>query len=200
MDVIIRKAQLTDQGDIAQLIYSSGMDIYDYLYGDDALNFILYGFEQNLGFCGHSNVSVVIKDDEVVATGCFYDLEQFITNAKGNYQNILNFFNEVDAKQVLARLSKTASVVKPPKEGEVYLSNFGVSPSMRGLGIGTKLIEHELNQAREIGKTIFGLDVSAENPKAQKLYERLGLSIVAENTFEDSEAGVANSRKMEMAL
>ena len=200
MDVIIRKAQLTDQGDIAQLIYSSGMDIYDYLYGDDALNFILYGFEQNLGFCGYSNVSVVIKDGEVVATGCFYDLDQFVANAKGNYQNILNFFNEVDAKQVLARLSKTASVVKPPKEGEVYLSNFGVSPSMRGLGIGTKLIEHELNQAREIGKTIFGLDVSAENPKAQKLYERLGLSVVAQNTFEDNEAGVANSRKMEMAL
>jgi len=200
MDVIIRKAQLTDQGDIAQLIYSSGMDIYDYLYGDDALKFIRFGFEQNLGFCGHSNVSVVIKDDEVVATGCFYDLDQFIANAKGNYQNILNYFDEANAKRVLERLGKTASVVKPPKQGEVYLSNFGVSPSMRGLGIGSKLIDHELTLAKENGKSIFGLDVSAKNPKAQKLYERLGLNVIEENTFEDRDAGVANSRKMEMTL
>ena len=88
----------------------------------------------------------------------------------------------------------------PPRRDELYLSNFGVLPAFRSQGVGSKLIEHQRSTAKDRGFKTFTLDVSAHNPKAQRLYERLGLSVTDEKVFSATGAGVPNSRKMELVL
>jgi len=199
MSITIRTANKDDTGLIAETIYSAGPDVYDYLYGDKAVDFISFEFLSGKGFAGYNNVTVAVENNEVVATGCFYGLDNFEKLIHGTIENTLQFFDE-EADQVLKRLATTAEVVKPPAIDEIYLSNFGVTASMQGQGIGSQLIEYELSQAKQEGLKVFGLDVSANNPRAQALYERLGLVVTSETQFPVENSGVSNSRKMEMHL
>jgi len=91
-------------------------------------------------------------------------------------------------------------VMKPPRDGELYLANYGVDARLRSQGIGSLMIRHKLAEARTQGYRTFGLDVSVANPRGQALYERLGMKMVREKTFSNPKANVANARKMELSL
>src|SRR4051794_36225551 len=49
MELQIRTAQAGDQGPIAELMYSSGTHIYDYLYGAKAVDFLRHEFASGRG-------------------------------------------------------------------------------------------------------------------------------------------------------
>lgn len=92
------------------------------------------------------------------------------------------------------------SVMRSPKPGELYLSNFGVAETLRSQGIGSRIIKHKLEQARQQGYDLFGLDVSSANPRGQALYSRLGLQVTREKPFSNPKAGLQPARKMELSL
>ncbi len=62
--------------------------------------------------------------------------------------------------------------------GEFYIDTLAVEPEMRGMNIGSKLIEATCRKASELGHTKVGLLVDLENPSAEKLYTRLGFKFV----------------------
>ncbi|GJM41698.1 MAG: N-acetyltransferase [Ardenticatenaceae bacterium] len=74
----------------------------------------------------------------------------------------------------------TISIVEA--EDELYLGLIAFLPQFQGRGWGTAVIQQLIEQAQQTGKT-FTLHVLKTNPKAQKLYERLGLQIVAEEEY-----------------
>ena len=61
---------------------------------------------------------------------------------------------------------------------EVYLGRIEIHPRHQGRGIGTGLITALLDEARRNGQDL-ALDVLVVNPRAQALYQRLGLTEVA---------------------
>ena len=62
-----------------------------------------------------------------------------------------------------------------PLGSNVYeLSKMAVSPKRRGLGIGRKLIEHVIAEARNIGAKRLVLGSSTKLPNAVHLYESVG--------------------------
>ncbi len=199
----IRPARPDDRGPIAELIYSSGMDIYDYLFKSrtfTALDFIRHEFAAGIGFAGYKNVTVAIKEGRVVGTGCFYDRARYQKLAKGTGQNILDMYGWLGMFPVLMRARRSSSVMKIPKDGELYLANFGVDPTLRSHGIGSKMIQHKIAEARQLGYRSFGLDVSIANPRGQALYEKIGMKNTGEKAFSDPKSGIANVRKMELSL
>lgn len=200
MEVEVRTARKDDAGPVAELMYSSGMDLYDYLYGAKTLDFLRYEFQSGKGFAGYKHVTVAVHQGEVVGTGCFYDRESYNGLLKGTMKNMREFFGLVGVVPVLLRSRHISSVMRTPKPGEMYLSNFGVSQAMRSQGIGSKIIKHKLEEARQQGFTIFGLDVSAGNPRGEALYTRLGLKVIKEKTFSNKKADVKPARKMELTL
>ncbi len=209
MAINIRQAQPNDQGPIAELMYSSGMDLYNYLYGEQAIDYLRLEFASGKGFAGYNNVTVAVlvnegadeeADEEVVGTGCFYDTERYADLVKGSFYNMTEFFGTEGVEPVFQRISHTASIMQPPKAGELYLSNFGVAENCRSQGIGSSIIQQTLEQARRDNYSVFGLDVSTRNPRGQALYTRLGLNMIEEKVFPVEDAGVAPARKMEMAL
>lgn len=67
-------------------------------------------------------------------------------------------------------------------EDELYLALIAILPQFQGRGWGTAVVQELIHQAQQADKT-FTLHVLKTNPTAQKLYERLGLQIVAEEEF-----------------
>ena len=64
------------------------------------------------------------------------------------------------------------------RPAEIYLGRIEIHPSHQGRGIGTRLITALVDEARRNGQDL-ALDVLAVNPRAQALYQRLGLTEVA---------------------
>lgn len=59
-------------------------------------------------------------------------------------------------------------------EGELLMDGIAVAESARGRGVGTALLEAVLDVAAERGLHTVRLDVVDTNPRARKLYERMG--------------------------
>jgi ribosomal protein S18 acetylase RimI-like enzyme len=201
----IRQANKNDRGSIAEMIYSSGPDIYDFIYKTNnktALNYINYEFKSGRGFAGYNNVTVAVKDGEVVATGCFYDGNVYNRLAAGSAFNMLIFYGLFSFIPVLKRSLHSMSVMKQPHKNELYLSNFGVNEKLRGQGVGSAVLKNKINEAKQKGYKKFILDVSVNNPKAEALYKRMGMSITKEKKFSGKREGFpcADARQMEMVL
>ena len=60
---------------------------------------------------------------------------------------------------------------------EVYLARIEIRPGLQGRGIGTRIINALLAEARQQGQDLV-LDVLVVNERARALYERLGLTEV----------------------
>jgi ribosomal protein S18 acetylase RimI-like enzyme len=58
--------------------------------------------------------------------------------------------------------------------GQLLMDGIGVSPNMRGNGIGTKLLHSLIEYAKTEGYRSIRLDVIDTNPAARRLYERVG--------------------------
>lgn len=59
-------------------------------------------------------------------------------------------------------------------DDEFYLDSLAVDSKYRGYGIATKLINAISQHAHSLGYETVGLNVDYENPKAERLYRRLG--------------------------
>ena len=200
----IRNAKKTDKVNVAALIYSAGPELYDFIYQNNqhtAQDYIAYEFNSGRGFCGYNNVTVAVKNGEVVATGCFYDGKQYDKLLLGTALNMCLFYG-FGVASALLRSSHISSVMKKPKKDELYLANFGVLTTLRGQGIGRTLIESQLATAKQRGYRIFALDVADTNPRAEKLYSSLGLVVTKVKTFSGKREGITvpNSKKMEKEL
>lgn len=66
----------------------------------------------------------------------------------------------------------------PMGNGVYELSKMAVSPALRGLGIGRKLLEHAIAQARVIGAKSLFLGSNTKLKNAVRLYESVGFSHV----------------------
>jgi ribosomal protein S18 acetylase RimI-like enzyme len=69
---------------------------------------------------------------------------------------------------------------------------------MQSKGIGSKLVEHLMEEGCKAGKTHTALDVSVLNPRAQVLYKRLGFKLTGQR--ESKLPGVPSHNRLERAL
>jgi ribosomal protein S18 acetylase RimI-like enzyme len=201
----IRTLMVDDAPQVAPLIYSAGPELYDFIYKTKkhaAMDFIAYEFHTGKGFCGYRNVSVVAYNGQAVATGCFFNAKQFKTQTLQTVINMFKFYGLLRVWSVLCRSMHIESVMKAPKDGELYLSNFGVQVAFRGQGVGSALIEYKVNEAKRSGYKTFGLDVASTNPRAENLYRRLGLKFIKQKRFSGKRTrfSVPDARKMELPL
>ncbi len=103
----------------------------------------------------------------------------------------INIYNGADLKKlrkpVLDYLSLNFNrYITPENEtqaGEYYIDTLGVLLEFQGKGIGTKLLQHVIEEfILQRGETL-GLLVDVDNPKAKKLYLKLGFKPVGKKTL-----------------
>ncbi|MBV1914216.1 MAG: GNAT family N-acetyltransferase [Pseudomonadales bacterium] len=203
--VEIRPAKKDDIGDISSLIYSAGPEMYDFIYKTadrSSIDYIRYEYLSGRGFCGFNNVTVAIESGSVIATGCFYDGKKYKKLLFGTLLNMFLFYGIIKIWKVLERLGQAGGMMEEPRQDELYLSNFGVSPDYRGRGIGSLMLDNKIGYAKNSSYSIFSLDVAETNPRAEALYNRKGLSVVKHKVFRGKRPGieVPNAKKMELVL
>jgi putative acetyltransferase len=78
--------------------------------------------------------------------------------------------------------------IRAKRDAACELKRFYVRPDHRGTGLGQRLYAHAELFAREAGYTSLGVESSRRFGKAQRLYERNGLTLVErlENEWEDN--------------
>ncbi len=67
-----------------------------------------------------------------------------------------------------------AGLLAPPGATEGDIQTIAVAASARGHGLGRALMQALISEARKRGARLIFLEVRADNPGAQRLYERLG--------------------------
>ena len=110
------------QGNGAELMYSAGPELYDFIYKTAkhrAQDFIQFEFESGQGFCGYRNVTVALVDNKIVATGCFFDGKVYSRLTLGTLKNMIRFYGPLNIWPILLRLRHIESVMQQPKKSEL---------------------------------------------------------------------------------
>ncbi len=89
----------------------------------------------------------------------------------------IGFWGAIRAALVLALFQRNQVA------GQLLMDGIGVSPKMRGSGIGTKLLHSLIAYAKKEGYRSVRLDVIDTNPAARGLYERIGFVPVKTEQF-----------------
>ncbi|MCG8312600.1 MAG: GNAT family N-acetyltransferase [Pseudomonadales bacterium] len=198
----IRSAKPSDQGKIAELMYSSGADLYDYIYksqNSHPLDYIRWEFGTGRGLCTHKLLTVAVVDNTVVGTGTFYDGAAYQKMSTGASLNLMRYYGLKTIPRAVRAMDSTR-LMQAPKRDELYLANFGVSPELRGTGIGSKIIKHKIAEAKDQGYRLMSLDVSTQNPKAEALYQRLGFVVTKTKSMKGRDGKQYACKKMELFL
>ena len=199
----IRLAQADDRGPLAEIMYSTGRELYDFAFnlGDlTAQDYINFEYLAGGGFCGHRNLTVAVEENRVVGTVGLYDRQSFGRLSRGAIGNVVRFYGWVNALTVLRRMTHVGSILSKPDRGELYLSNLGVRRDRRGRGIGSALIDLKRKEARARGYRKLALDVADTNPGAEKLYRRIGFEVTGKKVFTGARTGFPDYKKMELVL
>ena len=206
MDIQIRPARPEDAEAAVPLIYSSGPAAFDYVFSHEtrlaATGYLRRALEHPNGEFGYRNHVVVELDGQVVGAGAAYsgrEAQSFMFTA---LRQIFGWYGLVSGVLVSRRGLQVERVVQAPKGDMHYITQLGVSPELRGHGIGRKLVDYLIELGRAKSRTLAALDVSVENPRAQALYERIGFTVTRElkSTMENSTARVPHHRRMEFRL
>lgn len=206
MNLHFRVATPADTEAAIPLIYSSGPAAFDYVFKHPArgtaLDFLRHAFADGAGEFGYRNHTIVETGGQIVGIGaCFSGREAFgFTPAAA--RQILSFYGLRHMLHISRRGLQVESVVEVPKGAIHYIAHLGVAPEWQSKGIGGRLIEHFLEGGKKLGRTTAALDVSVVNPRAQRLYERLGFVVKHErvSTLKNEFGTVPNHRRMERAL
>lgn len=173
--LVFRPAVAADADAAVPLIYSSGPAAFNYVFGrDDAMAFLRRAFVASDGEFSHRTHVVVEEEGQVVAAGAAFDGRRMLVFTLAAARQILSHYGLVRALGVIARGLRTESVIRPPKARECYIAHLGVTPGLRGRGIGAQLVRHLLGRVDLALHDCAALDVASTNPRAEALYARLG--------------------------
>ncbi|WP_299775977.1 N-acetyltransferase [uncultured Pseudoteredinibacter sp.] len=186
-DIQIEGAAPEDAAAMADLIYSSGPKAFDYVFGAKALggkrmtakDYLLHAAQRRNGQYSHRNHVLVRRNGTVLGSMFNYDNRGLSAMYLPTIMSVIGFFRW-RIWGVAKRSNVIDQVIKPPADDLLVVAHLAVAPEAQGLGIGSKLIDYAAGIAKEHGYAGLALDVSMENPAAQRLYERLGFEVCAE--------------------
>ena len=187
----IRPARPEDAKEVAPLIYSSGPRAFEFIFSNGkkqaCLGFLQDCFTRKSLMFSYEHHHVVEDQGQVVAIiGAFTKRSMGKTQLSTGIQ-IIRYLGILGGfKSLLRGLKFERKLVKPPLIDCYYICHVGVRADYQGLGIGEKMVAFIESVAHEKGISKLSLDVSVINPRAQKLYERLGFSVIETNESYDN--------------
>ena len=161
---------------------SSAAELYDAAFGAklsiampnpiSRIAVLAEGFDPRFSF-------VAIRGNELVGIAGFKVAQGSLTGGISLrvLKKNLGILNAIRAVLVLALFERNRIA------DQLLMDGIGVSPQMRGSGIGTKLLHSLMEYAHKEGYRSVRLDVIDTNPAARRLYERVGFVPVKTEHF-----------------
>lgn len=141
--------------------------------------------EKLLPIVGAKSKALTFLNMSYFPTNCFFIKENqsivaflaFKTNKGGFIRPSLRDFYSLFGVSGIAKAFAFAMMEHKVNTREMYIEAIAVDSAYRGRGIGTNLIEHFFDYARNHSCKIVSLEVVDSNPKALSLYKKLGFVI-----------------------
>lgn len=163
---MIRQAIAADYKEVAPLIIQAMEDLAMKFTQSNNIQKAIPVFERffqkTSNQYSHENTLVYEENGTVIGSITAYD------GAK------LSELRQPFLDELLLKFNFSMMPEEETEAGELYLDTLSVSPAHQGKGIGKKLIEAMISQAKQQGFKRVGLLVDVENPLAKKLYESMG--------------------------
>ena len=166
---------------VAELIYETDRDIFNFFYGNKAstvqiLEKLVWVGENNWG---HEHINVFTQDERVIGI-LLYSVGH---HKRGDLKVLFKNLNIMDALRFLLIDLKDSLILSDLKKGDFYLAGLAVDEKVRGEGVGGIMLNQAINMARQKGCERVVLDVALDNPRAKKLYERTGFKTFNKKSF-----------------
>jgi ribosomal protein S18 acetylase RimI-like enzyme len=181
-EIKIVSGYISVQQGFSNELRSSAAELYDAAFGAklsiampnpiSRVEVLKEGFDPEFSF-------VAISDGEMVGIAGFKTEQGSLTGGISfrMLKDELGYWGAIRAVLVLALFQRNKVV------GQLLMDGIGVSPKMRGSGIGTKLLHSLIEYAKKEGYRSVRLDVIDTNPAARRLYERVGFVSVKTEQF-----------------
>ena len=141
MELSIGRGRPEDYYEASELIYSSGPDVFDFLFTKTlSKKFLSYAFRSGRGFLSHRRHQIVKNiAGDIVGVGSAYGW--FLHKVLTLYTiiDIFSFFSPREAIRILVRCMTLEKIRKPPTLYSLYFCNFGVKDEYQSKGVGTVL-------------------------------------------------------------
>jgi len=171
--------------DVVSLIHEAGTPYYDWFFGNArrARAAVEAGLASGFSEISADRVMLLLSDDRLAGLYVALTGEDLAHRRAADVAAVLRGLGKTSSSRqaLIARLETARALFAPVAPGDFYLSKLGVRPAQRSMGIGRALVDHFLSSGREAGCKRFRLDVSAHNPRAIRLYQTSGFSIVKEH-------------------
>ncbi len=171
----IRKANLEDSESIVPYLLLAMEDIAYEFIGEKsyekATRFLYAMVSQKGNQYSYENCWIVENEDGIVGTACVYDGGK------------LHKLRIPIANYIQEHFGKDFNPEDETQPGEIYIDCVGINSNQQGKGIGSQLFEFLIDEYVVKQKKTLGLLVDYDNPKAEKLYLKLGFKIVGEKTL-----------------
>jgi ribosomal protein S18 acetylase RimI-like enzyme len=205
MDVQVRQAEPGDVDTAVPLIYASGAHEWDYGFATrrhPATEWIRVAFLGGSATESYRGYRVALVDGRVVGVGSFLPSAAFDTrNALRFVWESMRTYGPRECWGVMRRTLRLMELMPSPGKDALFIQRVGVSPELRGNGIGGALLDDQIRAARAAGLRRAVLDVAVTNPRAQALYERLGFRVTGERELKVmGPVHVPLQRRMELDL
>lgn len=192
-----------DDVDVATpLMYESGPESFNFVFQNKkamAIDFLKHAFPRKGGEFSFDNHFAIVLDDKIIGVGSAFSAKRASGFMLKDLMNILRFYG-FRAIPVLMRGLQIEQILKLPKKKEICLAHIAVAEGERSKGYGEQLLHFLMEKTKEDNSNYFVLDVSTGNPKAQKLYERMGFKVRKHiiSKYKSKYGEVPNFYRMEM--
>jgi ribosomal protein S18 acetylase RimI-like enzyme len=181
MEPIFRPATAEDAAILAEIIYDSGPDAWEYVFTSrkkHAKEFARFALTHEHGEFGYGCHTVVEYDGKIIGIGAEYSGENAFSFTWNGAKQILAFYPFPTSLVVMVRGLQAESIMKLPRKKVHYIGHLAIDPAYRGMGFGEKLVAYHMENAKKFQREKIELDVAETNPRAKKLYEKIGFKLV----------------------
>ncbi|MGH7553879.1 MAG: GNAT family N-acetyltransferase [Longimicrobiales bacterium] len=118
----------------------------------------------------------------------------WLTGREVGRRRLANAMTLARARDVLTdgtrrRMTLASRVLARPRDADSYLARIAVSPSHRGAGIGSQLLQLCLDESWAAGADRCLLTVAPDNERAIAMYERCGFRVIGNPRTDDEATG-----------
>jgi ribosomal protein S18 acetylase RimI-like enzyme len=128
-----------------------------------------------------------LESDRAFVERVYFETQRWIIEAllgwRGDDVEAERFAEQYDAANtaIIVVDGDDAGWLTVQRDSDIYVQSIYLVAKQQRRGIGTRLLQQLLNEARKHGTTV-RLDTARINP-ARRLYERLGFAVVREDRF-----------------
>lgn len=161
--------KIHDVEKVSKLIYDVDFRTYDSLFLNESA--ALKAISQYLSkLKPRDTFKVILKDSEIIGV---LDTYTYYTHSKFHLKSLRLFLVEFLDLMVICKIRK----------GDLYIAQLAIDSKLRGQGLGSEVLGDVLDYASKNSFKRVTLDADFRNPKAKKLYEKMGFKVFNKKSF-----------------